>query len=602
MDFRRAALALVLLATLAGCGVGGTTAQCDLASTALTQGQLATAAELYARAQQSGEGSCADTGLDSVANRYASAFREAARGTALEVAADDAGAQAAYQSALALDQGNQPAMNGLTRLGVPQEQRITSLPLPAVPPYPQATVWTGWPIVLPTFLLAVAALAVALLFRRSAPAGGRGFGRLWKRGDDWVSGGRRKRRSDDEGPEEDEGYAADAAERDPAPRSDPEPRLGSPADEHRPESTPRPTTRPVTSEDARTDPITVVQPRSLDLGRSDDPQPGRERRGGRAPSSEAPADDEDPEPAPPVAPGALAVGTAGAVAGTAIGLTHSDEPAADTGSAARESAGTPPAEPRTTAAAAEIAPEPAPDPAPDPALATQGAEIGQLQRLLDRLLRADERPLPRRYFASGENVAGPAVGVTLAVCVVDLTGGEAEARRLLCVQRLVVGAVPGGNWAPANGAGGVEWAASVQADVERRAAGSVRDHDGRVWSTDPVPDDRGLLRLVDAGGPAWTALLRGEDPASGPLGRPSTAGASALQAALEGREVVVSPGPRPAGVRVIALVDALLVEGSLVNARVEAHDHEMAAVAAAESIEVALAAELVDLQKRGSSP
>ncbi|MCF7553859.1 hypothetical protein [Pseudonocardia sp. WMMC193] len=651
MDFRRAALGLVLLATLAGCGSSGPTAQCDLASTALNQGQLATAAELYARAQRSGEGSCADTGLDSVANRYASAFREAARGTALEVAADNAGAQAAYQSALALDQGNQPAINGLTRLGVPQEQRITSLPLPATPPYPQATAWTGWPIVLPTFLIALAALAFALL-RRPAPGGygsdgsargsasGRPAGRRswWGRANDWVAGGRQAAA---EGPPEDEGYAADRGEA----AGPAEPRLGSPVAAPRP--SPEPPTRPVrpvTGEDARTDPITVVTPQGLDLGRrsdqprsrtvrphdppaeDDDPDPGASVPGDAAPppldASAGPArsdGDAAAQAAPPghptpATPGALGVGAAGAsVIGLAAARAESesaDPPAPSSaeppttepeqpepaepeqpGPERPEPTAEPPApqpSPTTPEQPAPTAEQPPPTPRPDPALVAQGAEIGQLQRLLDRSFRADDRPLPRRYFAAAEPVPGPVVGVTLAVCVVGLSGSE----RLLCVQRLVDASPPDADWVP-----DPDRHPEVAAAVARRAVGSIRDHDERIWATDPVADERALLRLVDAARPVWTDLLRGaEPPDGGPLNPSTSPGSAILQGAVTGRGPVADEGPSPTDVRVVALVGALLVEGAVTNARVEAQHREMPAVAAAESIESALAAELADLQ------
>lgn len=632
MDFRRAALGLVLLATLAGCGTSGPTAQCDLASTALNQGQLATAAELYARAQRSGEGSCADTGLDSVANRYASAFREAARGTALEVAADNAGAQAAYQSALALDQGNQPAINGLTRLGVPQEQRITSLPLPATPPYPQATAWTGWPIVLPTFLLALAALAFALL-RRPAPGGydsdrsargsvsGRPAGRRswWGRANGWVAGGRQ---AEAEGPPEDEGYAPDRAEA----AGPAEPRLGSPVVAPRPSPEPRTRpVRPVTSEDARTDPITVVTPQGLDLGRRSDQPRSRTVR-----PHEPPAEEDDPDPRAPVpgdaapppldasagparsdgdaaaqaappghptpaTPGALGVGAAGA---SVIDLAAARAESESADPPAPSSAEPPTTEPEQPGPAEPERPgperpeptaeQPPPAPRPDPALVAQGAEIGQLQRLLDRSFRADDRPLPRRYFAAAEPVPGPVVGVTLAVCVVGLSGSE----RLLCVQRLVDASPPDADWVP-----DPDRHPEVAADVAGRAVGSIRDHDERIWATDPVADERALLRLVDAARPVWTDLLRGaEPPDGGPLNPSTSPGSAILQGAVTGRGPVADEGPSPTDVRVVALVGALLVEGAVTNARVEAQHREMPAVAAAESIESALAAELADLQ------
>jgi hypothetical protein len=50
---------------------------------------------------------------------------------------------------------------------------------------------------------------------------------------------------------------------------------------------------------------------------------------------------------------------------------------------------------------------------------------------------------------------------------------------------------------------------------------------------------------------------------------------------------------------VIALVDALLTDGpTLVNARVEAQVNEVVAVAAVESVELALAEELVALDRQ----
>ena len=638
MQIRRSALALVAAAALGGltaCGTSVETAQCDLASTALNAGQLATAAELYARAQQSGEGTCADTGLDAVGNRYASAFRESARGTALEVVADEAGARAAYQSALALDQNNQPAMNGLARLGTPQEQRVTSLALPAVAPYPQASWWTGWPIVLPTFLLALAALVFGGLLRRRAPSPGgpwltqrhaptpgtswlRRRGRRTAEPEDGADGDDVEDRLDDRRDAEPRGRSAQAEPRaaepptaEPRPTEPPSPRPAPPRDT---------TPRPVTDHEARTDPVTVVTPlprrSGLDLGRNDDPP------GGRSPRSD-PEDDPDRGDrrlavVPPPIDGEAADREAAAPEATTpeprpagSGERGPGDPERDTNSSAQPTP-TPTPDATTEPTPAPVSPEPAGSahqapaqqapPPPDPALLVHAGEIGQLQRLLDRSVRTDDRPLPQRFFASGVAVPGAAVGVTLAVCDVGLTGGESDSRRLLCVQRLVVAAIPDGAWTPATG---VDWIPAVRVDVAERAVGTIVDGDHRIWSTDPVSDERGLLRLIDAARPAWTALLRGEEP-PGLWNPPTSAGSAALQAAFEGREAVVSPGPRPAGVRVVALVDALLADApdgpTVVNARVEAQHHEMLAVAAAESIEFGLAAELVDLQKRGSNP
>ncbi|GAA4556684.1 hypothetical protein [Pseudonocardia xishanensis] len=609
MQIRRSALALVAAAALGGltaCGSSVETAQCDLASTALNAGQLATAAELYARAQQSGEGTCADTGLDAVGNRYASAFRESARGTALEVVADDEGARAAYQSALALDQNNQPAMNGLTRLGTPQEQRVTSLALPAVAPYPQASWWTGWPIVLPTFLLAVAALVLGgLMWRRAPSPEGPWLTQRHapQRGSSW----RRGRRGGKAGPETDEDWLDEPREGRSTGRRRPGAAAAQPDDaedrprpaepEARAEPRPRPTPpadaltralRPIRDHEARTDPLTVVTPRpqGLDLGRKDDPPGERhpepeddpDRAAARRPAEDATHD----QPASPAEPSGRSRPAPGPTEPGAHETAGSEPP--PPGAAEPRSAEPQPAEPAPPERPAPSAPP------PDPTLT---GEIGQLQRLVDRSVRTDTRPVARRYFASGVDVPGPAVAVTLAICDVELTGSTPDAQRLLCVQRLVAAAIPGGDWTPETG---VDWLGQVREDVAHREVGEIRDHDERLWATEPRPDDRALLRDLDLSRPAWVPLLTGGDPTPDvPLQRPSTARSSALQAAMLGRESLLSPEARPSRVRVIALVDALLVGSTVTNARVDVQRNEVVALAAAESVEYALARELVAL-------
>jgi hypothetical protein len=146
---------------------------------------------------------------------------------------------------------------------------------------------------------------------------------------------------------------------------------------------------------------------------------------------------------------------------------------------------------------------------------------------------------------------------------------------------------------------GVTWLDAVRADVEQRRPGTINDHDERIWANEPRPDERGLLRDLDHGRAAWIPLLLGRDPDEGPLKPPSAASSAALRAALSGRSTVVSAAPRPANVRVIAIVDALLTNGpTLVNARVWAQVNEVVAVAAVESVELALAGELVALDRQ----
>ncbi|MFR9805599.1 hypothetical protein ACL02T_25435 [Pseudonocardia sp. RS010] len=170
MRFRRAALALVAaagLAGLAGCAISGPTPLCDQARALVDQGQLAQAAELFARAQVRAEGQCAQNGLDEVGDRYAMAYEDAARGAAAEIEGRTDIARSAYESALRLDAGNQAASNGLVRLDLPAAERSSPLPLPAVAPYPQARWWTGWQLAVPALVLGLLAVAgVAALWRR----------------------------------------------------------------------------------------------------------------------------------------------------------------------------------------------------------------------------------------------------------------------------------------------------------------------------------------------------------------------------------------------------------------------------------------------------
>ncbi|MFC5947963.1 hypothetical protein ACFQH9_06715 [Pseudonocardia lutea] len=211
MRLRRAALALVAaagLAGLAGCAISGPTPLCDEARGLVDQGQLAQAAELFARAQVRNEGTCAENGLGEVGERYTMAYTDAARGSAAEIEGHTDLARSAYESALRLDAGNQAASNGLVRLGLPPAERSNPLALPAVAPYPQASWWTGWQLALPALALALLAVAgVAALWRRG------GIGPRDRALDDgpeldggsrpsafreWRGRGWRRRRSDEE--------------------------------------------------------------------------------------------------------------------------------------------------------------------------------------------------------------------------------------------------------------------------------------------------------------------------------------------------------------------------------------------------------------------
>ncbi|GAA1860769.1 hypothetical protein GCM10009836_46150 [Pseudonocardia ailaonensis] len=178
MRFRRSVLGLVAaagLAGLAGCA-SVPTPLCNQAAQLVDSGQLAQAAELYARAEQRQEGACSTDGLDEVGRRYGMAFQDAARGTNAEIAGQADSAKAAYESALRIDAGNQAAATGLVRLGLPPAERTAPLALPEVPSYPPPSPWDSWPLFLVAMLvtlLGLGALAWFVVRRTSGlePAG-----------------------------------------------------------------------------------------------------------------------------------------------------------------------------------------------------------------------------------------------------------------------------------------------------------------------------------------------------------------------------------------------------------------------------------------------
>jgi hypothetical protein len=144
---------------------------CDQAAVLVPQGQLAQAAELYARAQTVEEGGCADDGLGTVGERYQQAFTEAARGSAAERTGDIPGAVAAYEAALKIDAGNQAAATGLSRVGRPVPAAAEPLPPPAASAEPVSTSWWAGngPATVGAILFVLLAAAVAgwLAMRRS---------------------------------------------------------------------------------------------------------------------------------------------------------------------------------------------------------------------------------------------------------------------------------------------------------------------------------------------------------------------------------------------------------------------------------------------------
>ncbi|GAA2874204.1 hypothetical protein GCM10010472_34460 [Pseudonocardia halophobica] len=263
------------------------------------------------------------------------------------------------------------------------------------------------------------------------------------------------------------------------------------------------------------------------------------------------------------------------------------EAAAGTAVAAAAAQAAGPAQTGTPAAKAET-----PDPALRSQLATLDLELGQLQRLLNRSLRTDRDGGPPRFFAAREPVKGSAVAVTLEIVSLQLTGGD-HIGNTVCVRRTVFAERPPGPWVPADPDN--RWQ-DVAEEVDHRATGSIRDSDGRMWITPGREDLRGTLLDLDRVRPAWLPLLLGDGPsASLPLIPPPSDQVTGLKAALDGAQPVVSPQPRPSGVRLLAIVDALLAGPALTNVRVDAVANEVLALAAAESVEHELDRHLVPL-------
>jgi chemotaxis protein histidine kinase CheA len=99
---------------LAACS--GDTPACDRAAGYLHEARLTEAANAYAEAKRLAEGDCAADGLEQVSDLQGDSLAATATGHAAESAADLRGAQAAYETALAIDRGNAEAAAGLRRV------------------------------------------------------------------------------------------------------------------------------------------------------------------------------------------------------------------------------------------------------------------------------------------------------------------------------------------------------------------------------------------------------------------------------------------------------------------------------------------------------
>jgi F0F1-type ATP synthase membrane subunit b/b' len=137
------AAVVVGLSVLGGCATA--TQLCDEAAVLADGGALGRATETYARADRAGEGDCAAAGLAAAGSRYAAGYVDVALGRAAEDVQDVAGATLAYQAALAHDDGNLAAREGLARLGQPVPELRGPDPKPVVqaPGEPQTGLIVG---------------------------------------------------------------------------------------------------------------------------------------------------------------------------------------------------------------------------------------------------------------------------------------------------------------------------------------------------------------------------------------------------------------------------------------------------------------------------
>jgi hypothetical protein len=133
-----AVLALVVGVTALG-GCATATPLCTEAAALADAGALGRATAAYARASRAGEGECATAGLAAAGSSYAAAFVDVDRGRAAEDARDAETATAAYRTALAADDGNVAARDGLARLGqpTPEFREPDPQPAPVVPGEPR---------------------------------------------------------------------------------------------------------------------------------------------------------------------------------------------------------------------------------------------------------------------------------------------------------------------------------------------------------------------------------------------------------------------------------------------------------------------------------
>ena len=136
---RLAAVAVLFAAAAALTGCAAATPLCDQGRSLSDAGRLAAATERYARAEQQGEGDCADAGLSTAGGRYTDSYVNVARGRAAEEVRDREGAAAAYRAALVFDTDNAAAREGLARLQQPVPEPPPPEPQPAPQPAPPPT-------------------------------------------------------------------------------------------------------------------------------------------------------------------------------------------------------------------------------------------------------------------------------------------------------------------------------------------------------------------------------------------------------------------------------------------------------------------------------
>ncbi|MDG4810986.1 hypothetical protein O7634_29865 [Micromonospora sp. WMMD1120] len=171
------AVSLLLLLALTASGCGRDRSLCEYANGLVTDARLTEAANAYAAAQRSGEGRCADTGADKVADLRRDVTKHVAAGRAALAAGDKAKARSAYEAALAVDRGDETARGELLLLGqatpAPPVPTLVVQEVPAKRDRPSVFTWLALATAVTT---AIVNAALLVLWHRRVAAIGRQVG------------------------------------------------------------------------------------------------------------------------------------------------------------------------------------------------------------------------------------------------------------------------------------------------------------------------------------------------------------------------------------------------------------------------------------------